>query len=249
MSSEILDLDMGNSRIKWRLGTSRGAGKPILQGVAENFQALFAALADRQPARVRVSSVRRGEALKELTLEVRQSWNLDTEVAQVKRSWQGLSVAYADLARLGVDRWLAMLAAFRQVQASVVVVDCGTALTVDLVDDSGQHRGGYIVPGLGLAPRALTDNTGIRLESAPAWAMTPGNSSEAAVYNGTLVMLVGLLEQVLGRQIPGLALGAEPALIFTGGDAALISSHMSGLPQETYFEPDLVLDGLAVALP
>lgn len=244
----ILDLDVGNTRIKWRL--DEDADTDCQGRVAASVEQLMSeAVADRAVTRVRVSCVRKGELLTELATRLHRERGLSLEVAQVTRKCHGVQVAYADLARLGIDRWLAMLAAYRDAHAPVIVVDCGTALTVDLLAGDGMHIGGYIVPGLTLGARALTDNTAIRLDAAPQWQLAPGNSTEEAVYHGLLAMVTGLLEKVAIHNRAQLFGTDTPGLYLTGGDAALVE-RFTALPGLTvHHVPDLVLDGLAVALP
>ncbi|MBL4821854.1 MAG: type III pantothenate kinase [Gammaproteobacteria bacterium] len=244
----ILELDIGNSRIKWRLLGSASAN--VSSGVLLN----PAELKDKFTGqisieKVRIACVRDNNTLAEVREWVRQKWRIEAEVAKVVRRCQGLKVSYVDLSRLGVDRWLAMLAAFRDSRTACMVVDCGTALTVDMIDSSGQHQGGYIVPGIRLMLETLTRNTSIKLTEPPqVYETTPGNSTEAAVYNGTLKMLVALIEKAFLEASAGLPAEEVCEVYLTGGDAGRISCFLadSGLPVKIV--PDLVFDGLSVAL-
>ena len=118
-------------------------------------------LADQPISRVRVACVANQTITRRIDDWVAQQWQLVPEYAHTQAYYQGLTVAYQDERRLGVDRWLAMLAA-RQAAAGqgVCVVDCGSALTLDVVDHEGRHLGGYIVPGLAMMESALLNNTG-----------------------------------------------------------------------------------------
>ena len=69
--------------------------------------------------------------------------------------------AYAEPARLGIDRWAAIIAAYHRFPEGACVVDCGTACTFDLVDAGGRHRGGYILPGLSAMEGAVLGETAI----------------------------------------------------------------------------------------
>jgi len=244
----ILDLDIGNTRSKWRV--SDASGEPVADGVAGDVAELLAETAETFPLqRVRASCVRGGEVFTQLVEQLRQRWQLQVETARVVRHCQGVSVSYAAPSRLGVDRWLAMLAAYRAAAGETVVADCGTALTVDLLDAGGRHRGGYIVPGLNLAARALTENTGIRLAGEPQWSLEPGNSTEDAVYHGVLLNAVALLEKLIG-EITRHGSGERPLPVYlTGGDAGLLARYLTASDAQIHIEPGLVLDGLALALP
>ncbi len=244
----ILELDIGNTRTKWRVVD--GIGTVIARGVAEHLQQLLDdTVGALHMERVRIACVRPGDYLEKLVRELELHRRLPVAIARVLRHWQGVKVAYPDLSKLGVDRWLAMLAAYRQSGKAVIVVDCGTAMTVDLLNDIGDHLGGYIVPGLSLASAALPGATAIRLEGVPHWGTEPGNCTEEAIYHGVMVMLTGLLEKVVAHQSLGVADGKVPVIYLTGGDAPLIRRFLNLERVEIHDSPELVFDGLAVALP
>lgn len=248
----ILDLDIGNTRIKWRLSEDRVIAEPHLvsSGTVSELAELIAATVARYPvARVRAASVRGGELLAELTALLANDWQLTVQTAQVVRECQGVTVAYEKLARLGVDRWLAMLAAYRDAQGSCVVVDCGTAMTIDLIDTEGLHLGGYIVPGLRLVPDSLTRNTAIVLEQEPGWGLKPGISTEQAIYHGTMQMLVALLETTLAREFPARPGVKAPVVYLTGGDAVVLARFLDCTDVTLKQVQDLVFRGLALAVP
>ncbi len=106
----------------------------------------------------------------------------------------GVTIRYSDPSRLGVDRWLAMLAAHAASTKACLVVDCGTALTIDKLTASGEHCGGYIIPGLALMRRSLEENTRIRLNKEfEAGGVALGHSTDEAVYHGSLAAAVALI--------------------------------------------------------
>ena len=244
----ILDLDIGNSRIKWRLSdiaAGREEGGVVL-GLSE---LLAATVEQHQVSRVRIACVRGGDLLHELTELLVKEWQLPVATARVSRECHGVTVAYEDLTRLGVDRWLAMLAAYRDTGGACVIVDCGTAMTLDCIGCSGRHSGGYIVPGLRLIPETLTRNTAIELEGEPDWGLELGNSTAEAIYHGALQMLVSLLEKTVGRELSRLSGRIPLSVYLTGGDAAIFAGFLN-LPDVTLKMADgLVFDGLALAIP
>ena len=244
----ILDLDIGNTRIKWRMVDRIGTA--AFEGIVSEVDELLDATVRQYPVeRVRVACVRGGDSLNELIGSLSKGWQLQAEIARVSREFLGLSVGYEKLDRLGVDRWLAMLAAHRNAGGACLVVDCGTAVTVDLVDADGWHRGGYIVPGLKLMPDALTRNTAIRLAGEPDWGLEPGNSTEDAIFHGALMMLLSLLEQTVARQLARQSVGQPFKVYLTGGDAPLIA-RFQNLQNVSLKQVDgLVFQGLALALP
>jgi type III pantothenate kinase len=155
--------------------------------------------------------------------------------------------------RVGIDRLLNACAAryWRRRSGPVVVVDSGTATTVDLVTGDGVFRGGSILPGLRLSAQALHEYTA-RLplldvdDTAGGWPAVPGRNTEAAMRAGLLrgqlgavrELAAGLAEsaaQVFGEQ-------AAPELLVTGGGGRLLAEH---LPDARYLD-SLALHGLAL---
>ena len=239
----ILDVDIGNTRLKWRQGQQQGYldtdgidGKRLLQA----WQQLHI------PQRVRFVSVACAEINQQLIDFCRQHWGLTAEVAVSQAEQAGVRNSYRNFHTMGADRWLAMLAGFNRQPQGCCVVDCGSAVTVDYVDADGRHLGGYIAPGLRLMRKGLLSNTRqIHLPelSGQRFDTRPGTSTEEAVGHGIELMMAALAERVV-RDSRAL-LGGQAALLVTGGDGQrFIEAAGQGC-----WCPDLVLEGLAVALP
>ena len=158
----VIELDVGNSRIKWRVRSELELGATLTSTTVVDLFSEFSKLSE--PAEILVASVRDDASLNEITNWAKTNWGITPKLAVVSEQASGLKNSYADISRMGVDRWLAMLAAYNQSQSACLVVDAGTALTIDAIDGAGQHKGGYILPGLGLGVSALEANTGIRLQ-------------------------------------------------------------------------------------
>lgn len=236
----ILELDVGNTRIKWRRLEER-SGSVLEQGHVAESGELVKIFADAPaPRMIRMCSVRGGEVSEQLKRWAVDNWQLEIHSAEVSRSCAGVTNQYTDLGKLGVDRWLAMLAAYRRAAGSCIIVDSGTALTIDVVDADGNHVGGYIIPGLQLMRESLQANTRIRLIDEPECSLALGHSTDTAVYNGTLAALVAVIERVVHS-----VAGAN--LYLSGGDAELLQSQLHGLQAEVV--TGLVLDGLSLACP
>jgi type III pantothenate kinase len=145
---------------------------------------------------------------------------------------------------LGADRWLAMQPAWEESRDACCVVDCGTAVTVDLVDRVGHHKGGWIMAGLaalraGLLTRARGLPRQFKTISDPA---QPVCDSGQAVAGGTLLQLIAAIDRAVAasaRQV-----GVAPTVWLTGGDADAIADHLEVRPRR---DPWLVLRGLALA--
>ncbi len=232
----ILELDIGNSRVKWR---TLAAGAVTGRGHCERATPDWpATLPQQEVEQIRVANVGGAEAAQQLTRWAQAHWGLTPGYAESLPALAGVTNGYREPARLGVDRWLALLAAWRELRAGAILVSAGTALTVDVLDDNGQHGGGYIVPGLRLMRDALVGGTsGVRLDFALATTLAPGHSTVEAVLHGCTAMAVALIETTRKEAWP---------VVLGGGDAAALAPWLAGTVLE---RPDLVLDGLAIALP
>lgn len=241
----ILELDVGNSRIKWRQIEEADAAVIACGDVPGFVELLAVPELIHKPLMARMCSVRPGEVNEQLAQWVEDSFGLELQNAAVSPSCGGVSNQYTDPGKLGIDRWLAMLAGFNRAGGSCVIIDGGTALTVDVISASGQHAGGYIVPGLALMRDSLESNTRIKLsENNPHASLSLGHSTDEAVCNGTLVTLLALIERV---SLSILSQDSQARVYFTGGDADLL--HRLSEIQASEVVPGLVFDGLAVACP
>lgn len=240
----ILDLDAGNTRLKWRVVDSQGV--PLSRGAQSAGDPLEALLPQASaPQRIRVACVRDTLFRDQLQARINACWGLEAEFAKSQRLCAGVVSAYAQPEKLGVDRWLTLLAARARQQQACCIIDAGSALTVDLLRGDGQHLGGYIVPGLAMQRVSLLERTAIRLTAAAAWEdLTPGASTSAAIHNGIMSMIVAWL---VAMSEPVLHSGGKVYL--TGGDAQVLSAHLEARSIPYELVADLVLEGLAAALP
>ena len=151
----------------------------------------------------------------------------------------GVRIAYAEPARLGVDRFLALLAAHARGSKPWLIAGVGTALTIDLLDGEGLHRGGRIGP----SPRLMRE----ALHGAAAQLPGQGGSyrefavdTADALASGCEGAALGLIERSL-RQAEQL-LGKAPTLLLHGGGAEALAPHLP----DALRAPSLVLEGLAL---
>ena len=236
-------LDLGNTRLKyWLTEQHTGQQTATLEHGAElHLQSpadLLLGLTDRfarfDVAHVFISSVldtRANQRIKKILSRLAVS----VQFAQVRPECHGLITGYDDPSRLGIDRWLQVLALAGQANR-YLIVGCGTALTIDLLDDQ-QHLGGYILPSLYLQREALA--LGTRRVQVPDGAfdnLNAGRCTEDAVHHGILLGLVGAIEKLL-LQDP------TRQLILTGGDAALFAGCIDA-PNPVAIRDNLLLDGL-----
>jgi type III pantothenate kinase len=232
-------VDMGNTRLKWAVLANGQllVGKTLLNEQI-NQQVLFNLWQHITPPKQLVIACVTASHTLELVMAVAVSLWSDIKIRRVRSQTQtfGVTNAYTPPEKLGVDRWLALVAARHAYTIPACVVDCGTAITVDLLDERGQHLGGLISAGLMLMRKALAGGTDALPFSDTRYPLDVANFTEAAIYSGTLWAAVGLIEQVLEKQTP-------MTVILTGGDAVLIAPHLSVTP---IVDPDLVLHGLAI---
>ena len=233
-----LFLDVGNSACKWRLvvGSYREQGSFYHQ---QGWATLVTRLSSQRPTRLLVASVAGAQRNAELAAEVQSALGVAPEFVVSAQQSLGVTNAYAEPERLGVDRWLGIIEAHARHGASIVI-DAGSAITIDAVTAGGRHLGGYIVPGLGMMRQSLAGGTAEVRFGAPDWrAITPGVNTSEAVDHGLLRMTLAFITDAV------VALGGQLAdtctTIITGGDAPLL---LPWLDITTQHHADLVLDGL-----
>lgn len=242
----ILLLDAGNTRLKWAplVDGRLGAVQAVAHRDAPDDEWQRALAGSGRPARVLVANVAGAAFGAALADWARAAWGLAPEFVATTRVAGGVVNAYANPAGLGVDRWLAMIGAWRATRGPFVVVSAGTALTVDAVDAAGRHRGGFIVPGLAMMRDALYSRTGgIAAAAALADAAREGIfgvNTAGAVEQGALVAHAALAERA-AAELERLA-GAAPRRCLAGGDAERLRAWLA---PGWELVPDLVLQGLA----
>lgn len=233
----ILELDAGNTFIKWRL---LNKGVALQQGrllTAEfSAQSPLTRLTDLE--KIRVASVA-GDAVNQKILNSFSSEFPKPQFAKSEAKCAGVTNSYADPSRMGVDRWLAMLAAYNRTGRACCVIDCGSAITIDYIADDGTHEGGYIMPGLRLMQQGLLSNTAEILVDRDInhFDISPGRHTSAAVIHGINFQFEALAEKVASDLVQN---EAKYHLCITGGDGGLFQelAHLGELI------PELVMDGL-----
>lgn len=235
--SRCLQLDVGNSSAKWRLVQagevlSRGwytpgddASRALMLGCAPTMNNIW------------ISSVAGPESEEALAALLREQWGVTPWFARSEGQTGDLLSSYEDPSRMGVDRWLAMLGARQRCTERVCVVDAGSALTIDLVASSGQHEGGYIIPGPTLMERALLlDTDRVRFAEEIGYGLAPGESTAEAVRHGIALAQAGSVALALQQCGPD-----QPSLLICGGAGQMLEQM---LPMKGEYCPDLVFEGL-----
>ncbi|HET7395675.1 MAG TPA: type III pantothenate kinase [Gammaproteobacteria bacterium] len=238
-------VDIGNSRIKWGWldGTQLG-DFGVTPHHGHKLEEVFAqAWRDAPgPSAIVVSNVAGPMANHALNHVCAERFQLTPSYMVSSAQAAGVSSGYRDPARLGVDRWMALIGAFNRHDAPACVIDCGTAITLDAITREGKHLGGLIAPGINAMRHALA-GTGAEIEEDAGDGATVifAHDTHAAVAGGALNAAVGLIERVSARMTA--KLGSSTTCLLTGGDAARVLPCL----QEGYrLVPNLVLEGLAV---
>jgi type III pantothenate kinase len=241
----LLLIDIGNTRIKWTMsdGVALDPPQAALHADWDDAQCMRIFGSLPRPESVWVSNVG-GERIAAMVREaVRACWGLEPQFVQSTREAAGLRNAYRDTWKLGVDRWLAMIAAYTEHRCAVCVVSIGTAVTFDGVADDGRHLGGLIVPGPQLMVGSLLENTSgiaVRAASGSTTSDVFADNTLGAIQQGAMHAVAALAERMVERM--SAQLGHPPRLVLTGGASAEVAPLIRC---PLIVTEDLVLRGLA----
>lgn len=233
-----LFFDRGNSSVKWAAfdaGEWREEGRLTLDAAGHVPAVALAELP--MASEWWLASVARDERDATLVAQLEAERNISIRRIATETSAAGVRCAYSDPSRLGVDRWLAVIAAYEP-GSPAVVIDAGTAITIDAVDATGQHLGGLIMPGVGLMRRALYANTDRIPDEGETDVELLGQDTRAAVSGGSVHAAAGFIERVAGRL---LRRDDSMRCLITGGDARRLRPLLG---MTTEYHPRLVLEGM-----
>jgi len=241
--ADWLVFDAGNSRLKfgWWDGVRINRLSAVPWGSRWQ-EALAPAVGDEMaPGAVVIGGVSDPEILSVLGRIAKDRWGLEPLQVCTTVHACGVRNPYPEPAQLGVDRWAAVIAAsWRAREQWHLVVDAGTAVTVDLVAPGGDFRGGAIFPGAGLLSDSLNQRTAGLPHLAPEFLPVPTQSTPDAIRAGIAHGLVGAILHLERSMLE--EGGSVPCRWLTGGDAKLLAGHLPGDHQHA---PGLVLEGLA----
>lgn len=225
-------VDIGNTRIKAKVYTAdQGFAADTL--ISESLDEVLSQI-KTEPQVVWVSSVRHQDE-QSIMQAINKRFAIPVQFAQVSETCAGIQTQYGE--GLGIDRFLAMIAAWNQVRAACIVVDCGTAVTVDLLDHQGVHHGGVILPGLKALETTLYACTQGTQSSRPGKFVLFPLTTEDATHTGCRLTWQAGIEAVcrlMKKQIP------DSQLLVSGGDGNIFTRAT----QKGQYVPDLVLQGL-----
>jgi type III pantothenate kinase len=237
-------IDIGNTNIKSALYSDGClSDRRIFSINASDLTEMFEThwLSDgERPDKVLVSNVSTLSVEQALASFSKIHFDTVIEVVTPVKLYRGMKTEYEDPERLGVDRWLASLAAWLRCSSNVCVIDVGTALTVDVVTAGGLHLGGLIAPGPTLMLQSLASGAAELDREELSEVELFGTNTKDAISLGCLSAFGGIFKSVEDR-LESLGL-RDVVWHLTGGGAEVISAQ---IPTPFILVPDLVLDGLA----
>lgn len=235
-------VDIGNTRLKWAVwrdgrramgGVYAHRDTPFDVALSGNWTALA------RPSAILVSSVVSQDVERALAAFMATLFDVAPQFVRSPAAALGITNAYAEPARLGVDRFLALAALHATQPRAQVLVSCGTALTLDAIGADGRHLGGLIAPSPDLSRHALLGATA-RIGDAEGRLVEIADTTQDAVQSGCVLAAVALIER-FRAQAAGV-LGETPALV---GDGGGLDAWRALLPDMERGR-DLVLRGLAL---
>lgn len=237
-------LDIGNSKIKWGLLNEQ---QPVFNVASHAYREEMIEViagrywADISPNRVVAANVAGPDLAAQLHSWVEKTWHIPVEFLVPRRRAGGVVNGYLIPEQLGADRWAALIGAAQHPHGHLCIVDCGTALTIDILTADNQHQGGLIIPGRELMRRALLTGTAQVRDTRGDNTRIFGGDTGSAVAGGILYTMVALIDRVQADLAA--ELDAPVAILLSGGEAALLAPLLAG---PINYQPHLVLDGLAV---
>jgi type III pantothenate kinase len=243
----VIVFDVGNSSVKWASGNNgvlEGGGRFYYreEGFSRSASRVFEGMS--APRVLAVANVAGAGVEHEISEWAGKVWG--TTPCYIRASYQaaGVTNAYREPGALGADRWAGIVAAYQDTENPVCIIDCGTAITLDVVDAAGKHLGGLIAPGLAMMRRSLAQETAA-IGPLPDGAdglptLLSGNTIEG-VNSGVMYMASALIDRVIGEAAA--ACGRNLEAVITGGDAEILLPLLRCTPR---YDRHLVLKGIAL---
>lgn len=249
-----LYFDVGNTRLKWALDSHEG---PVDSGYIDYRKDGMSSLNLPQELTldsIWASCVASSEVRVMIDGWVSERFGLPVEWSAVCKQQCGVVNGYEALNQLGVDRWMAVLGAKHYLLnnalqgSSVIIVDAGTAVTVDALSAESEFKGGVILPGLVMMHDALVGRTAGIASSLSGDVPVVGANTQECVNSGVRYGFLGAVDRVVAEVLHDLSLSeSDVVLLLTGGDANLLADALSsyvGKFRVCEVLPMLVIDGL-----
>ena len=243
----MIVLDVGNASVKWATGNNgvlEGGGRFYYrdEGFSRSASRAFEGLA--APRVLAVANVAGAGMEREIFEWAGTVWDTVPCFIRATNQAAGVTNAYREPGALGADRWAAIVAAHHETENPVCVIDCGTAITLDVVDAAGRHLGGLIAPGLAMMRRSLVKETaaiGPIPDGADGLPPLFSRNTTEGVNNGVMHMAGALIDRVTEEAAAGCGRNLEA--VITGGDAERLLPLLRRTPR---YDRHLVLKGIAL---
>ena len=243
-------VDMGNSTMKWATisdGLLSHAASLSYEKLTQQLDSAWQSL--NKPESIVVSCVAHEQQWQELSQFTDTLWGMTPERIISPGKGNGVTNIYQQPENLGSDRWAALVAAHELYDSDVCIVDCGTALTIDLLSANGQHLGGVIVPGAQMMQNSLHLNTAALPQPTSDLLDTLdqqywGQDTQSGIIKGSWLALAGVVRQVheqYAKQSEKLT-----CILCGGGIRPLLAYLAKDMDVDIELEPVLVLKGLAL---
>jgi len=234
MNSNILLADMGNSRVKFKFDDT-------IKALDYHSDELIDFLDKVLESEIRLfyfSSVNR-EAEKYITERLNPKFSLVQNIKSLIDV--NTPVDFSKIKGIGMDRMLSLLAVHKVTDSPIVTIDCGTAVTVNLLDELNVCLGGVIFPGFYTQSKALHNYTSnLPLIEEPSNKGYFGENTEDAIRYGILNSIVGGIKATIDHS----SFSSVPNIFVTGGYGELIKDHLLYYYPNIVYDEDLVLKGI-----
>ncbi len=235
--------DLGNSRCKYAVLGENG----IMEYGYKNYEPFgklytVKSLCDAYEAtKVIICSVLSEKMNADILETLQNKDGCDVYFLVAEKNSFGVELAYENPSAMGVDRVAALIAAKEKYSGSTCVVDCGTAITIDVLNASGAHQGGVIFPGEKAMRKGLLECTRITCDDAEVEFNAHASSTEQAIYTGCVSAVAGGIEYAIKKMSSNN--DGFDQIVFTGGNAEGVKGHVD---LQAQIEPTFVLDGLKI---
>ncbi len=237
----ILVIDIGNTRTKWVLADDKGQLSTM--GVCFNVDITHADLPIKKAKKAVIANVAGAQMVQQITRLLEP-----LEIVFVTARVQAFGVTSNYAPTLGADRWAALVAVWHDYHLPSVVVNAGTAITIDALTDKGEFLGGSIMPGLNTMRASLSANAALLDVEEGDWHEFPTNTADA-IQTGCLNAIIGAVNLMLKRLEK--QCGRPPLLVLSGGDAQIIAQALRAQilnvdTKQVIITENLVLQGLVL---
>lgn len=246
----LLVIDVGNTRTKWAKVNENGELQPVHACFNADITGSDLKRAIANVNKVVVSNVA-GEAMAAQIVQAAPA-GLPVKFLRAQAQACGVVNRYQQVASLGADRWAAMIAAWHMHKQPTLLVNAGTAITIDALarevgTKNGLFIGGTIMPGLHLLHEALGNNTAQLKASADGAVVTFPVNTQDAIHSGCMSAIIGAITLQL-QQLEKYS-AYLPKLIICGGDANKITDALKPVIKRVMIAENLVLQGLVLLAP